>query len=322
MNTSNLDANQNNNTHYSCINSKNNSIDNNALEDLNRVELMLEFNPNELLKFNIEILDKLIRPINEELIVITVIGSSNSNQIDLANSIIKLNKYNKANDDYNSNTDNINNFNNSKFTSDKPGLWVYINGISNNNKNNRFIVINCQGLEHSEFKYTDKLYFMLHSLSSVLIFNTNRPTLTDLSIMSNMPSCITGTSNPEDLILEMSPKIIYVLNKYNNEEENSSYYSHLPIIADDSNALLDYLEKEDELRDYFTSFYKERKAFIISNVSNNKTEVYNSIKKIILTNSFGKTYKGVRNDGETLRGLLIEFVNNINRNIAFNINKM
>ena len=261
----------------------------------NKILQLLEF--DHLVKFNMNALENCIKSIDEELLVVTILGSKHSNQHDLTNLIIDKENF---------------------FTENETGVWIYANTLDHNSPNIKILILNVCGVDSEEFN--EKIYTMLHCISSIIIFHTSKPNLSDLSLLSKVSKTLNGTNYPEDLLADLAPKFIFILRK--NDDE--SYYSNLQKQFDNerksANFLMESIEKEDEYKEIFTKLYNDRRGYILNNYFN-----HDDIKEIVDTihvNSFCKTYRGKKNYGLTLRNLLIEFVNCINQKISFNIPKM
>lgn len=255
---------------------------------------LLEF--ETFLKFDLDALDNYIKSADEEILVVTVIGNTDSNLNELTNLMIDTPDC---------------------FNTTNTGIWLYSNLLKHNSPHIKILILNVPGVERE--KFNEKIYTMLHAISSIIILHTTKPTLSDLEILTKVPRVLTGTNNPEEILLELSPKFFFVFRKESPLEDNS-FYSHLPQVSEDPIALLEYLEKEDEMREFFVRLYKERKAFILGQ-NIDKKEI-SDLMKAITVNSFCKSYKGKKNNGITLSKLLIEFVNSINQKLSFNLNKM
>jgi len=268
---------------------------------------LLEF--EKLLKFSQESLEGFIRPIEDEIIVITILGSTGSNSHKVANKLIEVN-FDSEIEEENLLDDNT------------TGLWIFTQTFhqkNSSNSNTKILILHASGIEKEEFN--NKIYGMIHSISSTIILVTEKKELSDLSKISLLKKTYSG-GNSEEIIKNLSPKFIFCNLNNSTSEASNDFCSNL----------IDYLEKEDELSDFFIKYYKERTVFCVSFSSINQfqtedlfsesTTQFSKLIKSIYYDSYSKSYRGKKLNGLTLRNMLIEFVNCINQGIGFNINKM
>lgn len=254
----------------------------------------------KLLKFNQEILEGFIRPVEEEILVLTIIGTTTSNPNLVANKIL------------------LNYYNDEELTdlfpqeSYKPGIWAFTDLLNiKSNNNTKIIILTVNGIEKKEF--TPRIFGMIHAISSIILCTSDKANLSDLEVISNFRKVFTGTSYPDDIIKNLSPKFLFC---YMDDENNSNFTV---------NEITNYIEKEDIISESFNKFYREKKAFILVKTDlyqKNSDEKFDSLIKILFVDSLSKSYRGKKLNGLTLRNMFIEFVNCINQNIGFNINKM
>ena len=242
---------------------------------------------DKLLKFTQEILEGFIKPIEEEILVVTILGSTTSQPELLADKLIS-NQYGEEAKSYEAdNTGNI---------------FTFTDAFSHksNPTNTKVIYLVVSGIEKKEF--SNKILGMIHSISSIIILHTNKKDLSDLDQLVNLKKVFTGTTNTDDLIKNLSPKFIF------------SY------ISDKLNAieLSDLIEKNDNpINQSLVRYYKDRKFIVF-----NKNFDIETLLKLIFVDTQSKNYKGKKFNGLTLRNVLIEFVNCVNQGIGFNISKM
>lgn len=253
----------------------------------NRPYLLIEF--DKLLKFNQEALEGFIKKIDEEIIVVSIIGNTNSKQNEIANLLLGVNK---------------------GFEDSSEGIFIYTNPLDHNSKNSKILILNCTGLETS--KFSSKILVMLHSISSVLILNTQSPNLNDLVKVSEFSKCLTGMRDKEAVLSELSPKLIFLLR---NADEIMSQ-------ASPSDFMAEILKKDKNIstRDLVLKFYKDRRAIFLPHKVDNRATSH--LTDSIFKESTGKNYKGKKINGFSLRNLFIEFVNCINQGSGINVNKM
>lgn len=263
--------------------------------DNQKIVQLLEF--ENLLKFNITALENIIKQIEEEVLVVTVIGASRKSQYDIANAIIEKECY---------------------FSEKEKGIWICSEIINHQSSNLKVLIMNISEIDSIEFN--EKIYTMIHCISSIIIFHTSKPNLSELSFIAKVPKTLTGTNYPEDVLSELSPKFIFLLRKDEDEKNYSNLQKQFDNEKKSAVLLLESLEKEDDYKDIFVKLYPDRKAFIINHYFS--VEDIHELKELIFINSFSKSYRGKRNYGLTLRNLFIEFVNCINQKISFNIVKM
>lgn len=262
------------------------------------VSQLLEF--ESLLKFNEDLLEGFICPIEEELIVLTIIGASNSEAYSISNKIIERNLKNTGEFiEYRG------------FDKENSGIYTFTKllNFKSLQKNSRVIVFSIQGIDKKVF--TPKIMGMLHAISSVLVFVTNKPNLSDIEFISNYKSVFTGANYQDELIRNLSPKFIFCY----TYKENKEVYSE--------EELYQQIEKEDIISESFNKYYRERLVIAYDNKikdSDNKglEKLYNSI----FVEAISKSYRGKKLNGMTLKNIFVEFTNCINRGIGFNINKM
>lgn len=247
-----------------------------------KVMLLVEF--ESLLKFNLKALDKISKFAEEEILVVTLLGRP---QIDL-NSF--MNQLLGIDVEY--------------YDNEKPGLWINADIYPHKFQHIKILFLSVPDISCEQFN--EKIFGMIHAISSIVLLLTDNYSLDDLNLISKLPKTISGTNNQEEILLELSPKFVLVVKPTNidtilNEEE-----------------VLENIIKNDDQRDIFTSIYKEKRAFVLGKSNSKFEEILQSIK----TNSFCKSFRGKKNNGLTLRNMMIEFVNCINQKIGFNITKM
>lgn len=272
---------------------------------------------DKLLKFNQEILEGFIRPIEEEIFVITILGTTTANPFQIANKMIeKLHLESDCHNNINSN-EGIDGF--QEFT--KAGINIYT-GLFNHKATinmTKVIILVVGSIEKKEF--TNKILGMIHSISSILILASDKANLSDIEVISSLKKAFTGSSYPDEMIKNLSPKLVFCFidNDYSNNSNNNLV-----------NEITEKLEKEDIISESYVKYYRERKVVVLNKEEMNKVcsgdekvdVCFDGLMKIIFVDSLCKSYRGKKLNGLTLRNMLIEFVNCINQGISFNINKM
>lgn len=263
------------------------------------ISQLLEF--ESLLKFNEDLLEGFICPIEEELIVLTIIGVSSSEAYSIANKIIERNL---------KNCDELIGY--KGFNKDNSGIYTYTKllNFKSLQKNSRVIVFSIQGIDKKVF--TPKIMGMLHAISSVLVFVTNKPNLSDIEFISNYKSVFTGANYQDELIRNLSPKFVFC---YCNKENIKESYSE--------EELYQQVEKEDIISESFNKYYRERLVVVCDNkVKDSENKGLEKLYNSIFVEALSKSYRGKKLNGMTLKNIFVEFTNCINRGIGFNINKM
>lgn len=246
------------------------------------IMLLVEF--ESLLKFNLKALDKISRFAEEEILVVTLLGKP---QVDL-NSF--MNKLLDIDVEY--------------YDSKKTGLWINADIYPHKFQHIKILFLSVPDISCEEFN--EKIFGMIHAVSSIVLLLTDSYSLDDLSIISKLPKTISGTNNQEEILLELSPKFVLVVKPLNIDAELSE------------EDVMENILKNDDQKEIFSSIYKEKRAYVLGNSKSKYEEILQAIK----TNSFCKSFRGKKNNGLTLRNMMIEFVNCINQKIGFNISKM
>lgn len=260
----------------------------------NKISNLIEI--DKLLKIKEEIIEGFIKNIEDDISLITIIGSNKSSTNQLFEKIINL-YLNKENNEVNIES-------NENLSTESVQIFTY--SFNSYNKMNKskiiFFLVNC--IDKKVF--TNRIYAMIHTMSSIIIYNSINLNLSELEYISDIKKYFSNYGSQEDLIKSLSPKFIYLY----KDLENSKI---------DKDKVRNTIEKEDIISNSFVKYYLDR-SFLSYNSLNEK--FLESLEEIISKSQISKNYRGKRIEGLTLKHLIIELINCINQNISFNISKM
>lgn len=252
---------------------------------------------DKLLKLKEDILEGFIKNIEDDISIITIIGSDKAETNNFFNEIIIYN-YKKENE--------ICNIDKNEYIS-TDSIQVYTHTFNSFLKKSKsktmFFLVNCVDKKI----FSSRLYFMLHTMSSIVIYNTVNTNLSEIEYISELKKYFSNYGTFDELIKSLSPKFIFV------------YYDHEKEDKIDKDKLKNILEKEDIISSSFVKSYFDKSYLCYSSLSN---KFLDNLDEIITKSQLTKSFRGKRIEGLTLKHLIIELVNCINQNISFNISKM
>ena len=287
---------------------------------------LIEFNRNNFI-LNEKALN-ILNSINEDLIIISIVGKARTGKSYLMNLLLNYNNIQYPGKGFQIS---------SRLNSCTKGIWLWNTPRDSPiYPNSKIIFIDSEGTNSTDIStktYDSKIFALIVLISSLFIYNTygniDERSIADLALAAHLSNTIaTNTIDDKDIIInELTPKFIWVLRDFildkidpdTGKEISSNDYLELCL----RNKLINKngIGMENNLiRENIIKYFKERECITLPRPVEQEEDLHLNLKRKVYEESKIKRIGNKKINGPILVNLLIQFINSLNSKIIPNIN--
>ena len=319
----------------------NENIENNENIEIEGPINLIEFNRKNF-SLNEKALD-ILRNINDDLIIVSIVGKARTGKSYLMNLLLNSNKSKYPGSGFEIS---------SRLNSCTRGIWLWDTPRQKPNSSAKIIFIDSEGtnsVDLSTKTYDSKIFSLIVLISSLFIYNTNgnidEKSISELALAAHLSNAIAlNTIEDKDLIInELAPKFIWVLRDFildkidvdTGEEITSDEYLEL-CLRNKSNNKNSF--ENNLIRENIIKYFKDRECITLprpvdkeedlhrlnnipfNELKSNFREEFLNLKRKIYEDSKIKKIGNKKINGPILVELLKSFIKSLNSKIIPNIN--